>query len=112
MPVGAVESNKFSIGRPARQRRSTSRNSSAVWKRSCGDFASDLVSTCSSHSGRPSRAVRTGVGGSLTCDWREGKRRFALERQFPGCQPIENDAQRVKIGASIDLVAEHCSGAM
>ena len=86
------------------------RNSSAVWKRSPGDFASARFRTRAHHSGRSGWNCVIGVGGSLTCFCTIAIAVSALERQLPGEQSVEHDANRVEIGSAVDLAAEDLLG--
>ena len=62
---------------------SAPRNSSAVWKRSAGAFASARSRTRVHHGGRPGWNCEMGVGESFTCFWTIAMAVSALKGSWP-----------------------------
>ena len=86
------------------------RNSSALWNRSDGDLASARSMIAEHQSGRSGRNVAIGVGASRSCVCTIAIRAVGLERQLAREQAVEHDADRVEIGAAVDLAAQHLLG--
>ncbi len=66
LPIASTEVTSVA-GASCADSMSAERNSSAVWYRSSGGFASARSRICSHHTGSSARTCRSGVGASLSC---------------------------------------------
>ena len=86
---------------------SAARKSSALWNRADGDFASARSTMPVHHAGRSGMKLTIGVGGSATCFCTIAIAVSALNGKLRAQQTIEHDADRIEIGAAVDLAPEH-----